>query len=139
MNEVFWVQYQTNQPVKIKTHYVGGQKRRRPLSVVADVIGAAKQTMAPHFDATPTDELTLHAVVDGVESTLPGNLLLSLIPTASCSFDNPLIIKSLNGIKNTRMDLSRRASDPWGNEVAVLLESIGSSDSEGVIIGEKRT
>ncbi|KAJ3405849.1 hypothetical protein HDU80_000681 [Chytriomyces hyalinus] len=37
------------------------------------------------------------------------------------------------------MDLSRRVSDPWGNEVAVLLESIGSNDSEGVIIGEKRT
>ncbi|KAJ3235988.1 hypothetical protein HDU77_011872, partial [Chytriomyces hyalinus] len=86
--------------------------------------------MAPRFDATPTDELTLHAVVDGVESTLAGNQLLSLISTASCSFDNPLIIKSLNDIKKHPHGLVSPSFRPLG---------IGSSDLEGVTIGEKRT
>ncbi|KAJ3381077.1 hypothetical protein HDU80_001932, partial [Chytriomyces hyalinus] len=136
-NQVFWVKYQTNQPVKIRTHqFINATGQwAQTLFNVADMIGAFFRGVSP----AELGQYKLHAVVDGVESTLPGNQLLSLIPTASCSFDNPLIIKSLNGIENTHMDLSRRVSDPWGNEVAVLLESIGSNDSEEVIIGEKRT
>ncbi|TPX49701.1 hypothetical protein CcCBS67573_g10145 [Chytriomyces confervae] len=96
MNQVFWVQYQTNEPVKIETQYAGEQKRRNSLSVVADMIGAAAIGATRRLLGLPKQfgPLTLHAVADGVESNLPGNQLLSLIPTASCSFDNPLIIKS---------------------------------------------
>ncbi|TPX60655.1 hypothetical protein CcCBS67573_g08978 [Chytriomyces confervae] len=136
-NQVFWVKYQTNQPVKIRTHqFINATGQwAQTLFNVADMIGAFFRGVSP----AELGQYKLHAVVNGVESTLPGNQQLSLIPTTSCSFDNPLIIKSLNGIENTHMDLSRRDSDPWGNEVAVLLESIGSNDSEEVIIGEKRT
>ncbi|TPX55414.1 hypothetical protein CcCBS67573_g09472 [Chytriomyces confervae] len=94
MNQVFWVQYQTNQPVKIKTHYVGKQKRRKPLSVVAHVIGAAKQTLTPRFDATPMEELTLHSVVDGVEGpALAPDLPLSTL-SAGLTAMTALVIRS---------------------------------------------
>ncbi|KAI8822721.1 hypothetical protein BJ741DRAFT_541798, partial [Chytriomyces cf. hyalinus JEL632] len=92
MNEALFVQYQSYQPVKINTHFdAQGVSRGNPLSDVADVIGAYRSGSL--LADTPIELLTLHAVVDGVESILPGNKLLSLIPTASCSFDNPLIIK----------------------------------------------
>ncbi|KAI8820595.1 hypothetical protein BJ741DRAFT_557502 [Chytriomyces cf. hyalinus JEL632] len=117
-NEVVFVQYQSYQPVKINTHFdAQGVSRGNPLSDVADVIGAVKQALAPRFDATPLDELTLHAVVDGVESILPGNMLLSLIPTASCSFDNPLIIKSHKDLTalaiKSKSDMDRSPSDDF--------------------------
>ncbi|TPX72044.1 hypothetical protein CcCBS67573_g05954 [Chytriomyces confervae] len=47
---------------------------------------------------------------------------------------DPLVIKSQNNMENIHLDLSRRASDPWGNEVAVFLGRIGSGDSEGVTV-----
>ncbi|KAJ3374611.1 hypothetical protein HDU84_000788, partial [Entophlyctis sp. JEL0112] len=37
------------------------------------------------------------------------------------------------------LDLSRRPSNPWGNDVAVLLGNSGSSDSEGVTVGDYGT
>ncbi|KAJ3248455.1 hypothetical protein HDU77_008115 [Chytriomyces hyalinus] len=93
MNQVFFVQYQTNQPIQIETHYLGEQERRRPLSDVADMTGAAKQTLAPRFDSTPTDALTLHAVVDGVEGpALAANLPLSTL-SAGLTAMTALVIK----------------------------------------------
>ncbi|KAJ3259024.1 hypothetical protein HDU77_002015 [Chytriomyces hyalinus] len=135
MNIVFFVQYQSNQPVKIETHYVGEQERRRPLEDVADMIGAFFLGVSP----AELGQYKLSAVVGGVESALPGSQLLSLIPTASCSFDNPLILKSLNYTENTHVNLSRQTSDPWGNEVAVFIGRTGSSPSEGVTIGRETT
>ncbi|KAJ3381570.1 hypothetical protein HDU80_001810 [Chytriomyces hyalinus] len=97
-NQAFWVQYQTNQPVQIRTHQfsIATGLWVQTLFNVADVIGAATLGATRRLIGLAEDfgPLTLHAVVDGVESTLPGNQLLSSIPTASCSFDNPLIIKS---------------------------------------------
>ncbi|KAI8823930.1 hypothetical protein BJ741DRAFT_714983 [Chytriomyces cf. hyalinus JEL632] len=93
-NKVLFVQYQSYQPVKIQTHQliIGTGESVQMLSDVADVIGAYRSGSL--LADTPIELLSLHAVVDGVEYILPGNMLLSLIPTASCSFDNPLIIKS---------------------------------------------
>ncbi|KAJ3226220.1 hypothetical protein HDU78_010440, partial [Chytriomyces hyalinus] len=96
MNQVFWVKYQTNQPVQIKTHYAGGQERRRPLSVVADVIGAATVGVTRRLIGCAEDfgALTLHAVVDGVEGpALQADLPLSTLSTGLTA-ETALIIKS---------------------------------------------
>ncbi|TPX75516.1 hypothetical protein CcCBS67573_g03216 [Chytriomyces confervae] len=83
MNRVFFVQYQTNQPVKIETHYVGEQERRRPLEDVADMVGA-------FF----LGQYNLHAVVDGVEGpALKPDLPLSTL-SAGLTAKNALVIKS---------------------------------------------
>ncbi|KAJ3376707.1 hypothetical protein HDU80_003810, partial [Chytriomyces hyalinus] len=90
MNRVFWVKYQTNQPVKIETHYVGDHERRRPLSDVADVIGAFFQGVSP----AELGQYTLHAVVNGVEGpALEADLLLSDLSTGHRA-KNALVIKS---------------------------------------------
>jgi Retrotransposon hot spot protein len=67
-NKTFYIQYQQNQPLKIESHYVGDQERSRALKDVADLIAAYKTVVAPRFDNTPIDEITLHQVVDGDES-----------------------------------------------------------------------
>ncbi|KAJ3221127.1 hypothetical protein HDU78_000681, partial [Chytriomyces hyalinus] len=90
MNQVFWVQYQTIQPVKIKTHYVGEQERRMPLEDVADVIGA----FFPGVSPVELGQYKLHAVVDGVEGpALKANLPLSTLSTGLTA-ETALIIKS---------------------------------------------
>ncbi|KAJ3237188.1 hypothetical protein HDU78_004212 [Chytriomyces hyalinus] len=87
MNRVFFVQYQTNQPVKIETHYVGEQERRRPLEDVADMVGA-------FF----LGQYNLHAVVDGVEGpALKPDLPLSTLSTGLTA-KNALVIKSKSGM-----------------------------------------
>ncbi|KAJ3244063.1 hypothetical protein HDU78_011543, partial [Chytriomyces hyalinus] len=121
MNHVFFVQYQSNQPVKIETHYVGEQERRRPLEDVADMIGAFFLGVSP----AELGRYKLSAVVNGVESALPGSQLLSLIPTTSCS-EHPRELVSPN-------------FRPLGNEVAVFIGRTGSSPSEGVTIGRETT
>ncbi|KAJ3223418.1 hypothetical protein HDU78_011321 [Chytriomyces hyalinus] len=94
MNQVFWVQYQTNQPVKIKTHYMGEQDRRRPLSVVVDMIRAVKHVLPSKLGAIVLDELTLHPVVDGVEGpALQADLPLSSL-SAGLTAETALVIKS---------------------------------------------
>ncbi|KAI8829749.1 hypothetical protein BJ741DRAFT_669245 [Chytriomyces cf. hyalinus JEL632] len=137
--KVFFVRYQNNEPVGIRTHLfsIAAGKWTQTLFNVSDVIGAVKLALAPRFDATPMDELTLHAVAEDVEgSRLEPDLLLS---TLSDGLSAMLVIKSKRDIENIHMDLSRRPSDPWGNEVAVFLGRIGSSDSEGVTIGRRTT
>ncbi|KAJ3191219.1 hypothetical protein HDU82_003688, partial [Entophlyctis luteolus] len=59
-NEVLFVQYAGNQPVKIETHYIGELERRRPLSDVADLIRAVKQELSSKLGAIDPDDLTLH-------------------------------------------------------------------------------
>ncbi|KAJ3193723.1 hypothetical protein HDU82_002721, partial [Entophlyctis luteolus] len=93
-NLVFFVKHANYQPIKIETHYIGEQERRRPLSDVADMIGAVKQALAPQFDSTPVHKLTLHAVVDGVKGPAlePDYLLPNL--TTGVTAKTALVIKS---------------------------------------------
>ncbi|KAJ1502929.1 hypothetical protein HMI55_007376 [Coelomomyces lativittatus] len=94
-NTAFYIRYKDNQPVKIETHYAGENKRRRPLTDVADLIGTFFPSVAP----ADLGSYSLHSVVDGVESTAlcPG---LSLIDLAiRHTSDNPLIIKSQNDLE----------------------------------------
>jgi hypothetical protein len=45
-NKKFYIKYLTNQPIKVETHYIGEQDRRRPLTDVGDLIGAVKQALS---------------------------------------------------------------------------------------------
>ena len=105
-NKAFFVQYLTNQPVKVETHYIGQQDRRRPLTDVADLVAASTQDPTRRLLGLPEDygPLTLH-LSDG--SAIPGNTLLAAIQQQVGSYEQPLIIKSgivhghtVGGIKN---------------------------------------
>ncbi|KAJ3381078.1 hypothetical protein HDU80_001933 [Chytriomyces hyalinus] len=94
MNEqVFWVKYQTNQPVKIRTHQFSTASGLwvETLFNVADVIGAFFSGVSP----AELGQYTLHAVVDG--PALKVNLLLSDL-TAGRTAKTALIIKSKSDI-----------------------------------------
>ena len=94
-NKSFFIQYSQNQPVEINSHINNERTALRlfPLEKVAHLVAAYKTAVAPRFDSTPSDELTLHAAVDA-EALRPG---LSLVDVASGhTDDNPLIIKSKN-------------------------------------------
>ncbi|KAJ3376322.1 hypothetical protein HDU84_000375, partial [Entophlyctis sp. JEL0112] len=92
-NDVFFVKYEGNQPVKIKTHYnEKGERREWPLSDVADMIGA----FLPGVSPAGLGQYTLHAVVDSVEgSALEPDLLVPDL-TAGQTAKSALIIKSHN-------------------------------------------
>ncbi|KAJ3336114.1 hypothetical protein HDU83_009701, partial [Entophlyctis luteolus] len=95
-NLVFFVKHAHNQPIKIETHYIGEQERRRPLSDVADVIAASATDNTRRLLGLPGDygPLTLHAVVDGVEGPAlePDYLLPNL--TSGRTAKTALVIKS---------------------------------------------
>ncbi|TPX63639.1 hypothetical protein CcCBS67573_g08621 [Chytriomyces confervae] len=98
MNQGFWVQYQTNQPVKIKTHQFTNATGLwvQTLFNVADIIEAATLGATRRLIRLSEDfgELTLHAVVDGVEGpALKANLPLSALSTGLTA-ETALIIKS---------------------------------------------
>ncbi|KAI8820036.1 hypothetical protein BJ741DRAFT_639584 [Chytriomyces cf. hyalinus JEL632] len=95
MKPVLYVQYQRNQPVKIKTHFDGqGAKREDPLSDVADVIGAVQALPASPFAGVYPGDITLHAVVDGDEGpALEPDLPLSTLSTGLTA-RTALVIKS---------------------------------------------
>ncbi|KAI8845365.1 hypothetical protein BJ741DRAFT_145871 [Chytriomyces cf. hyalinus JEL632] len=92
--KIFFVRYQNNEPVAIRTHQFSNAtgKWTQTLFNVLDVIGAVKLALAPRFDATPMYELTLHAVAEDVEGPrLEQDLLLS---TLSDGLSARLVIKS---------------------------------------------
>ncbi|KAJ3076497.1 hypothetical protein HDU99_001340 [Rhizoclosmatium hyalinum] len=113
-NQVLFVRDFDDQPIKIETHYTGEQERRRPLSDVADVIYALKQVLAPAFDATPINRLSLHAVVDGVERpALESDLLVSDLSVGRTA-KTALIIKAnlrlAVAVPTSRLNMKRRSS-----------------------------
>ncbi|KAJ3239164.1 hypothetical protein HDU77_011351 [Chytriomyces hyalinus] len=92
-NRVFWVQYQTNQPVKIRTHQFIHNTGLwvQTLFDVADIIGAVQALPASPFAAVYAADITLHAVVDG--PALEVNLPLYSLSTGLTP-ETALIIKS---------------------------------------------
>ncbi|KAI9339085.1 hypothetical protein BDR26DRAFT_862600 [Obelidium mucronatum] len=100
VDHVVFVKHLGNQPVGMRTHQLSSTTGiwAQMLFNASDVIGASTGDANRRLLGLPEDfgPLTLHAVVDGVESFIPGNLLFSSIPAASCLFNNPLIIKSQN-------------------------------------------
>ncbi|TPX40250.1 hypothetical protein CcCBS67573_g10635, partial [Chytriomyces confervae] len=136
MNQVFWVQYQTNQPVKIETHYVGERERRRPLSDVADVIGAATLGTTRRLIGLPKDfgPLTLHAVVDGVEGpALEPDLPLSAL-SSGLTAKTALVIKSKSDMHvhdSSRTSGSGKSSRSSINKNVIQKDSIGIHTERG--------
>ena len=102
-NQILFVKYKDNQPVKIETHYSVDQIRPKALSDVADLIAAYRPGSL--LADIPIELLTLHAAGDA-EALRPG---LSLVDVASGhTDDNPLIIKSKNDIVNDdKMDVDK--------------------------------
>jgi hypothetical protein len=110
-NKSFYIRYQQNQPLNIETHIDAARKtRENPLVLVGHLIEAYKYAVAPRFDNTPGDEITLHQVVDGVESVA----LLPDIPLTEIhggqSARDPLIIKTLNSNNPTNLIVVPRQS-----------------------------
>lgn len=64
-NKQFYIKYLTNQPIKVETHYIGEQDRRRPLTDVGDLVAAYKTVVAPLLD---TSSLTLHSIGNELET-----------------------------------------------------------------------
>ncbi|KAJ3338491.1 hypothetical protein HDU83_008157, partial [Entophlyctis luteolus] len=112
-NEVLFVKYAGNQPVAIRTHKLMTTTGQwiQTLFNVTDVIGAVKQALAPRFDSTPADELTLHLpegmarsdsglsdncffTEDEKNSTLDPDCLLSALLSLKLISKLPLLIKS---------------------------------------------
>ncbi|TPX74549.1 hypothetical protein CcCBS67573_g04185 [Chytriomyces confervae] len=126
MNAVVFVRYQSNQPVKIETHYVGEQDRRRPLSDVADMIGAYRSAGSLLAD-TPIELLSLHPVVDGAEGpALEPDLPISTLSTGLTA-KTALIIKSksdMDGYSSSPTAGSGKSSRSYINKEVIQLDSI---------------
>ena len=109
-NKDIYIKYQENQPVLVETLYNNhGGKRDRPLTTVAHVVAAYKTAVAPRFDSTPTDELTLHlpegvdrsaleedcfAATDSTGTALDSGCLLSALGSLGSKSKVPLVVKS---------------------------------------------
>ncbi|KAJ3384183.1 hypothetical protein HDU84_003086, partial [Entophlyctis sp. JEL0112] len=123
--EVF-VEYSGNQPVAIRTHeFISATGQWiQTLFNAADVIGAVKLALAPRFDSTPVDELTLHAVVDGVEGpAVEPDLLLSDL-TAGRTAKSALIIKSQNDMEVDSSPTSEQSSRSSINKEVIQQDGI---------------
>jgi len=95
-NKQFYIKYLTNQPIKVETHYIGGQDRRRPLTDVGDSVAACTFDQTRRLLGLPEDygPLTLHSAVE--LPAIPGNTLLTSLSLPIASYEKPLIIKSKN-------------------------------------------
>jgi len=137
-NKQYYIKYLTNGPVKVETHYTGEKDRRRPLTDVGDLIAAYKTAVAPRFDSTPTDELTLHlpgsisrsasgleedcfANVDSTDTTLDSGCPLSSLGAFGSKSKQPLIIKSNNDME---VDSSPTTSDSSKSSVNIKNDGI---------------
>ena len=69
-NKVFFLKYQENQPVKIESHFIGENNRRRPLSDVGDLVAAFQARPGSLLANTDSGLITLHSSsVNGIETS----------------------------------------------------------------------
>ena len=91
--EIF-IKYKENQPVPIEISYGRGPQGTIPLLTVAHLIAAYKTAVAPRFDSTPTDELTLHySPGNGVEVNYNSWDPISGLGVNGKYGTNPLVVK----------------------------------------------
>ena len=88
-----FIQYQNNSPVPIFTQNLLVSLTQGELPVVADLIAGYKNAVAPRFDSTPTDELTLHSINNGVETCYNTCDFLTVLGENGTTGFNPLIIR----------------------------------------------
>ncbi|KAK6091471.1 hypothetical protein MT418_8546 [Batrachochytrium dendrobatidis] len=96
-NIPFYIQYLHNQPVKVETHFNGELERRRPLTDVGGLVAAVKQALPSKLGAIDPDELTIHYVVNGVETNYNSWDPIAALGTNGTVGSSPLIIKSRSG------------------------------------------
>jgi hypothetical protein len=76
-NKKFYIKYLTNQPIKVETHFIGEQDRRRPLTDVGDLIGAFQARPGSLLANTDSGLITLHlpegAAKDSLERDFAAN------------------------------------------------------------------
>jgi len=104
-NLELYVKYSSYPPVKIETHYIGEEDRKRPLKDVSDLILAYKTLVSPLLDSISITQLTLHLPSTIEKDTFPedyyssGDILrpgLLLSHLKNISDDrHPLIIKTI--------------------------------------------
>ena len=87
-----YIQYQNNTPVPIFTQNLPIPQGEEP--VVADLVAAFQARPGSLLATTDSGLLTLHSSVDG--PAIPGNTLLASIQQPAGSYQQPLIIRSLN-------------------------------------------
>jgi hypothetical protein len=110
-NQEFYIKYLDNRPVGLKTHILNTNSFIwiQTLFTVGDLIGAYKTAVAPRFDSTPVDELTLHLPdgfdrsalqvecffsIDETDKGLRSGLALTKLNGLGLTDLNPLIVKS---------------------------------------------
>ncbi|KAK5673132.1 hypothetical protein QVD99_000590 [Batrachochytrium dendrobatidis] len=103
-NIPFYIQYLHNQPVKVETHYIGELERRRPLTDVGGLVAAVKQALPSKLGAIDPDELTIHYVVNGVETNYNSWDPISALGTNGTVGSSPLIIKSSSRMAGQTQD-----------------------------------
>ncbi|KAJ8327526.1 hypothetical protein O5D80_004906 [Batrachochytrium dendrobatidis] len=105
-NKAFFVQYLTNQPVKVDTHINSERTALRPfpLDSVADLVVAIVVEPTRRLSGIPEDygPLTIHYVVDG--PVIAGNTLLTSIQEPVGSYDQPLVIKAKSNFVRSKSD-----------------------------------
>ncbi|KAJ2999708.1 hypothetical protein HDV02_001951 [Globomyces sp. JEL0801] len=92
-NTELFIKYLETQPVKIETHFIGDQNRRRPLKDVGDVLRA-------YFPNAQPNELGLYSLhlPDGIDrSVLPEACYVSIEETGS-ALRPGLALNQLNGL-----------------------------------------
>ncbi|KAJ2984811.1 hypothetical protein HDV02_000908, partial [Globomyces sp. JEL0801] len=110
-NTELFIKYLDTQPVKIETHFIGEQNRRRPLKDIAHLIAAFQTLPNSPLASTFSGDITLH-LPDGIDrSVLPEACYASIEETGSAlgtglslsqlnglglDYRHPLIIKSMN-------------------------------------------
>lgn len=86
----FYIKYK-GQPVKINS--ITFMKHNGiPLTAVGDLIKAFKNEVVPSLNSIPLDQLTLHSVIDGVETKHNSYDRITDIKEAAGTGPNPLII-----------------------------------------------
>ncbi|KAI8891972.1 hypothetical protein BC833DRAFT_626280, partial [Globomyces pollinis-pini] len=133
-NKAFFIQYLTNKPVQVETHYIGEHDRRRPLTNVAHLIAAYTAHPTRRLLGLPGDfgPLTLHlpegvsrsaledycfATVDENDTTLDAGCPLSALGSLGSKSKQPLLIKSVSVrindfLSNTLPDIEKALSKP---------------------------
>ena len=137
-NKQYYIKYLDSGAVGMKTHtlIMTTGVWVQILFTVGDLVAAYKTAVAPRFDSTPTDELTLHlpdgvarsaltdncfAPTDSTGTTLRNGLALTLLLENGFGFDDlqPLIIKSKNAMKVDSTNTQGTDSLTVGNEMVV--------------------
>ncbi|KAK5673583.1 hypothetical protein QVD99_001023 [Batrachochytrium dendrobatidis] len=140
-NKAFFVQYLTNQPVKVDTHINSERTALRPfpLDSVADLVAAFQALPNSPLASAFVGDLTLHFVVDGVEMTYNSWEPITVLKTNGTVGSSPLIIKSKSDVESDADDTMFSNPNQIPMTATGLLEWLsGSNDNSAVDLTDKQ-